>query len=38
VKFHLRTCGLRGGAAMVAAALISYYDVEVAIGMTTRRR
>jgi hypothetical protein len=31
-------CGLRGGTAAVAAVLISYDDVEVAVGMTTRRR
>jgi hypothetical protein len=36
--FHPFTCGLRGGAAAVAATLISYDDVEVAVGMTTRRR
>jgi rhodanese-related sulfurtransferase len=32
------TCGLRGGAAAVAAALIGYNVMEVADGTTTRRR
>jgi hypothetical protein len=36
--FHPCTCGLRGGAAAVATALISYDDMEVAVGTTTRRR
>jgi hypothetical protein len=36
--FYPRTCGLRGDAAAVAAALISYDDMEVVAGMTTRRR
>jgi hypothetical protein len=36
--FHPCTCGLCGDAAMVASALISYDDVEVAVGTTTRRR
>jgi hypothetical protein len=38
MTFHPCTCGLREGAAAVAAALISYDDVEVAVGTTTRRR
>jgi hypothetical protein len=33
--FHPCTCGLHGGAATVAATLISYDDVEAAVGMTT---
>jgi hypothetical protein len=36
--FHLRMCGLRRGAAAVAATLIGYDDVKVAAKMTTRRR
>jgi hypothetical protein len=36
--FHPCTCGLRGGAAVVAATLIGYDDVEVAAGATMRRR
>jgi hypothetical protein len=36
--FHPYTCGLRGGTAAVAAMLIGYDDMEVAAGMTTRRR
>jgi hypothetical protein len=31
-------CGLYGGAAVVDAVLIGYDDMEVAVGMTTRRR
>jgi hypothetical protein len=36
--FHSYTCGLCGGAATVAAALIGCDDVEVAVRTTTRRR
>jgi hypothetical protein len=36
--FHPFTCGLRGGAAAIAATLICYDDVEVAAGTTTGRR
>jgi hypothetical protein len=36
--FHPYTCGLCSGTAAVAATLIGYDDVEVATGMTTRRR
>jgi hypothetical protein len=36
--FHPCTCGLHGGTTTVAVALIGYHDVEVAVGMTTRRR
>jgi hypothetical protein len=36
--FHPCTCGLCVGADVVAAVLIGYDDVEVAVGMTTRRR
>jgi hypothetical protein len=36
--FHPCTCGLRGGVAAVATALIGYDDIEVAVGMTMRRR
>jgi hypothetical protein len=36
--FHLRTCGLHRGAAVVAAALIGYDNVEVATETTTWRR
>jgi hypothetical protein len=33
--FHLHTCGLHRGAAVVAAALIGYDNVKVAAGTTT---
>jgi hypothetical protein len=36
--FHPYMCGLRRGAAAVAAALIGYDDVKVAAKTTTRRR
>jgi hypothetical protein len=36
--FHPCTCELHGGAAVIAAALISYDNVEVAAQMTTGRR
>jgi hypothetical protein len=36
--FYSCMCGLRGGAAAVAAMVIGYNDVEVAVGTTTRRR
>jgi hypothetical protein len=36
--FHPCTCGLYGGAVAVAAALICYDDVEVAIETTMRMR
>jgi hypothetical protein len=36
--FHPCTCGLRDGATVVAAALISYSDAEVAAGTRTWRR
>jgi hypothetical protein len=36
--FHLHTCGLHRGAAVVAAALIGYDNVEVAAETTTWRR
>jgi hypothetical protein len=36
--FHPRTCGLHRGAAAVAAALIGYDEVRVAVEMITRRR
>jgi hypothetical protein len=36
--FHPCTCELHGGAAVTAAALISYDNVEVAAQMTTGRR
>jgi hypothetical protein len=36
--FHPCTGGLGGGTIVVAAVLIGYDDVEVAIGMTMRRR
>jgi hypothetical protein len=36
--FYPCTCGLRGGAIVVAAALIGYDDVKVAVGTTIRRR
>jgi hypothetical protein len=35
---HPYMCGLRRGAAAVAAALIGYDNMEFAVGMTTRRR
>jgi hypothetical protein len=38
MTFHPYMCGLRGGVVAVATALIGYDDVEVAVGMTTRRR
>jgi hypothetical protein len=38
VVFHPCTCGLRRGTVMVAAVLIDYDDMEVAVGTTTRRR
>jgi hypothetical protein len=38
VTFHLCTCELRGGVAVVGAALNSYNIVEVTTGMTTRRK
>jgi hypothetical protein len=38
VAFLPYTCGINGGTAAVAAALIGYDDVEVAVGMTMRRR
>jgi hypothetical protein len=38
VAFHPCMCGLHGGDAAIAAALIGYDDVEVAARMTTRRR
>jgi hypothetical protein len=38
VAFHPCMCGLRRGPAVVAVALIGYDDVEVAVGMTIRRR
>jgi hypothetical protein len=36
--FHPCTCGLCGDAVVIAAALIGYDDVEVAVGTTMRRR
>jgi hypothetical protein len=36
--FHPYMCGLRRGAAAVAAALIGYDDMEFAVRMTTRMR
>jgi hypothetical protein len=36
--FYPCRCGLRGGAAAVAATLISYDDIEVAVKMTMKRR
>jgi protein-tyrosine phosphatase len=36
--FHPCTCGLRRSVVVVAAALIGYDHVQVAIGTTTRRR
>jgi hypothetical protein len=38
VAFHPYMCGLYGGAAVIAVALIGYDDVEVATRMTTGRR
>jgi hypothetical protein len=38
MTFHPYTCGLCGCATSVAAALIGYDDVEVAVMTTTRRR
>jgi hypothetical protein len=38
VTFNPCTCGLRRGAATVAAVLIGYDDVDVATGTTTRRK
>jgi hypothetical protein len=38
VMFHLCTCGLRGGAAAVAVALIGYDHKEVAAEISTWRR
>jgi hypothetical protein len=38
VAFHPYMCKLRRDATMVAAALIGYDDVKVAIGTTTQRR
>jgi hypothetical protein len=37
VALHSCTCGLRKGAATVAAALIGYDDIKVATETTTRR-
>jgi hypothetical protein len=37
-SFHPYTCELLGGVVVVATALISYDDVEVAARKTTRRR
>jgi hypothetical protein len=37
VTFHLCTCELRGGFAVVGAALNGYNIVEVTTGTTTRR-
>jgi hypothetical protein len=36
--FHLCTCGLRRGVVVIAAALIGYDHVKVAVEMATRRR
>jgi hypothetical protein len=36
--FHPYTYGLCGGAAAIVVVLIDYNVVEVAVGMTTRRR
>jgi hypothetical protein len=36
--FHPYTWGLRRGVALVATMLIDYDKVEIATGMTTRRR
>jgi hypothetical protein len=36
--FHPCMCGLRGGVAVVVATLIGCDNVEVAAGMTTRKR
>jgi hypothetical protein len=38
VAFHPCTCGLRRGTTAVAAALIGYDDIMVAIEMTIKRR
>jgi hypothetical protein len=38
MTFYSCKCGLRGGAAAVAATLIVYDDVEIADRTTTRRR
>jgi hypothetical protein len=38
VAFYPCTCGLSGGAATIAVALISYNVMEVAAEMSTRRR
>jgi hypothetical protein len=38
MTFHPYTCGLHGGVVVLAAALIGYDDVEVAVKTTTRRR
>jgi hypothetical protein len=38
VTFHPCMCRLCGGTAVFVAALIGYDHVEVATGMTTRRR
>jgi hypothetical protein len=38
VVFHPCTCWLRRGVATIATALITYDDVKVAVGMTTKRR
>jgi hypothetical protein len=35
--FHPYTCGLRGGTAAVATALIGYDHMEIAAKMSTRR-
>jgi hypothetical protein len=38
VVFHPYTSGLHESVATIAAALIRYNDVEVAVGTTTRKR
>jgi hypothetical protein len=38
MTFHPRTCGLRRCIDVVAATLIGYVDVRVAVGTNTRRR
>jgi hypothetical protein len=38
VVFHPCICGLCEGTVTISAALIGYYDVEVTVGTTTRRR
>jgi hypothetical protein len=38
VAFHPYACGLHRGTAAVAAVLIGYDDMEVAVVMTMRRR